>query len=62
MTDSLNPEQLVKTKSRRVQKLVVSLTESMNRIKAWEEKKAGESGQGVVGCSPAKTTENTKTE
>lgn len=56
-TLTLNQEELVKTKSRPVQKLVVSLTESMNRIKTCEEKK-----KVGVGCPPDKTTENTKTE
>lgn len=32
--DSLNQEKLVKTKLRPVQKLVVTLTENMSRIKA----------------------------
>lgn len=53
--DSQNQDSLIKTKSRPVQRLVVNLTESMNRTKAHEEKKE-------VGCPPDKTTENTKTE
>lgn len=36
---TLNQEELVKMKSRLIQKLVVSLTENMNRIKACEEEK-----------------------
>ena len=58
--DSMNQEEFKKTKSRSVQKLVVSLTESINRIKACEEKK--KKGGGGVVCPPDKTSENTETD
>ena len=58
--DSMNQEEFKKTKSNSVQKLVVSLTESINRIKACEEEKKKVWG-GVV-CPPDKTSENTETD